>query len=100
MTKWADYLISHVERDSKGNVIKVLLHTDMGETVAPGVVKTKDQTIDILKKGYSIKTILWGYPKWNQGAKVHYVSDNSGQYLRTNRNKTDKDNLDNLIPLN
>lgn len=99
MEKWADYLISHVNRDSNGNVVKVLLHTDYGETVSSGIVKTKDEVINLLKKGNSVETTLWGYPKWQRGAKVHYVKEGSYEYLRTNRNSTDKDNLDNLIPL-
>lgn len=99
MVKWADYLISHVDRDSNGNVMKVLLHIDNGETVSSGGVRTKEEVIDLLKRGYSVETILWGYPKWQRGANVHYVKEGITEYLRTDRNKTDKDNLDNLIPL-
>lgn len=40
-----------------------------------------------------------GLSKWQRGAKVHYIKKGSNEYLRTNRNSTDKDNLDNLIPL-
>lgn len=97
MEKWADYLISHVKSDTNGNVIKVLLHTDNGDTVSSGNIKTKDEVIALIKNGNSVKTILWGYPLWKQGAEVHIVNDNSGAYLRTKGNKTDKDNLDNLI---
>jgi hypothetical protein len=99
MEKWADYLISHVKRDSNGNVMKVLLHADNGDTTTSIGVKTKDEVVTLIKAGYSVKTILWGYPLWQKGAKVHIVKDNSGEYLRTKRNKTDRDNLDNLIPL-
>lgn len=96
MEKWADYLISQVKHDSKGVITHVLLHTDNGSTASGGVVKTKDEVIQILKNGYSIKTILWLYPNWGQGAIVTHVN---GEYLRTDRDKTVKDNLDNLIPL-
>ncbi|WP_428069743.1 DUF3892 domain-containing protein [Chryseobacterium gambrini] len=99
MEKWADYLISHIERDSNGNILRVLIHIDKGDTVSKGYVKTENEVIDLLKKGYKIETIIWDYPKWQRGANVHYVSVNSTEYLRTNRNETDKDNLDNLIPL-
>lgn len=99
MAKWADYLISHVRRDSNGVVTEVMLHEDKGEIVHKIGVKTKDEVISLLKKGYTVYTILWGYPKWNQGAEVGYVRNSNGEYLRTNRNTTDKDNLDNLIPL-
>jgi hypothetical protein len=99
MNKWADYLISHVSRDINGNVIKVLLHIDNGDTLSVYGVKTREEVISLLKKGYAIKTTLWRYPKWQIGADVHYVRDRDGEYLRTNRNSIDKDNLDNLILL-
>lgn len=99
MEKWADYLISHVQRDTKGNVIKVLLHSDNGDKLSPGRIKTKDEVFVLIKGGHSVKTILWGYPSWRQGAEVDIVRDNSGEYLRTKGNLTGKDNLDNLIPL-
>lgn len=99
MAKWADYLISHVSKDLNGNVVKVLLHTDNGETISIGVVKSKVEVINLLKNGYLIETTLWDYPKWNRGAKLHYVKEGSNEYLRTNRNSTDRDNIDNLIPL-
>ena len=99
MNKWADYLISHVKRDSNGVVIKVLLHKDNGDSTSVIGIKTKDEVIDLLKKKYSIKTILWIYPNWSIGADVHFVKSTHGEYLRTDRNKTSKDNLDNLIPL-
>lgn len=100
MEKWADYLISNVKKDSNGNVTQVMLHSDDGETVSKSGVKTKDEVIQLLKRGYSIYTIIWGYPKWVKGAEVGYVRNSNGEeYLRTNRNSTDRDNLDNLIPL-
>ena len=99
MEKWADYLISSVRRDSYGVVIEVMLHADKGDVISKIGIKTKDDIISLLKKGKTVCTILWGYPKWNKGAKVDYVNNSNGEYLRTNRNNTDKDNLDNLIPL-
>lgn len=99
MEKWADYLISQVKRNSSGIVIEVMLHEDNVESVSKIGVKTKDEVINLLKKGKTVYTILWSYPKWNKGAEVSYLKNSNGEYLRTNRNSTDKDNLDNLIPL-
>ncbi|MFP3594228.1 DUF3892 domain-containing protein [Chryseobacterium sp. SIMBA_038] len=92
-------LISHVSKDSNGNILKVLLHIDYGEKVSLGTIKTKNEVIDLLKNGYTLETTLWGYPNWNRGAKVHYVREGFNEYLRTTRNKIDKDNLDNLMLL-
>lgn len=97
MAKWADYLISHVKRNPSGIVTELMLHVDNGDTVTKIGVKTKDEIIILLKKGKTVYTTVWGYPKWNKGAEVSYLSNSNGEYLRTNRNSTDKDNLDNLI---
>lgn len=99
MSKWADNLISHVRHDEQNRITNVILHVDQGETVSIGVSKTKDEVITLLKKGYEIETTTWNYPRWFRGAKVDYVRESNGiEYLRTLRNKTERDNLDNLIP--
>lgn len=100
MAKWADYLLSHVRRDSNGNVTSVLMHEDTGKSVLSRGIKTKNEVIALIKSGYTFKTILWGYPNWIKGADVHIVKISNEEYIRTDPNKTGKDNLDNLIPLN
>ena len=99
MAKWADYLISHVKRDSQERVTHVFLHEDNGDTVSRIGLKTKDEVIKLLNQGKSVATIIWGYPNWKKGASVSHIKGSNGDYLRTDRNKTDKDNLDNMIPL-
>ncbi|ELY2017911.1 DUF3892 domain-containing protein [Flavobacterium psychrophilum] len=99
MAKWADYLISQVKRNSSGVVTEVMLYEDNGDTITKIGVKTKDEVINLLKRGKTVCTILWDYPTWLKGAEVSYLNNSNGEYLRTNRNSTDKDNLDNLFPL-
>lgn len=99
MAKWADYLVSHVKKNNNGVITHVLLHEDLGETVNSGVIKTEAEVIALLKRGYTVKTIIWGYPRWIQGATVDYVKGVGGEFLRTNRDLTAKDNLDNMIPI-
>ncbi len=99
MAKWADYLISHVRKTKSGVITDVLLHIDNGDSVSAGTIMTEGEVIALLKRGYTIKTIIWGYPKWNEGAIVGYVKGIHGEFLRTDRDKTARDNLDNMIPL-
>lgn len=99
MAKWADYLVSHVKRDSQERVTHVLLHEDNGDSVSRIGVKTKAEVIRLLKQGKSVITVNWGYPNWKKGANVSYVRGSNGEFLRTDGNKTDRDNLDNMIPL-
>ena len=99
MNKWADYLISHVGKDSNGVITHVVLHTDHGNSVSGGGVKTEAEVITLLKSGYTVKTIIWSYPNWNVGAEVGYVKGTQREFLRTDRDKTAKDNLDNMVPI-
>lgn len=98
MTKWADYLISHVTKNSSGVIINVILHVDYGDTISSGSMKTEAEVIALLKQGYKVNTVIWGYPKWINGASVGYVKGIGGEFLRTDQDKTAKDNLDNMIP--
>jgi hypothetical protein len=99
MAKWADYLISHVNKNSSGVITHVVLHTDNDESVDGGVVKTEAEVVALLKRGYTVKTIMWQYPKWYEGAVVSYIKGVNYDFLRTDRDKTAKDNLDNMIPM-
>lgn len=99
MAKWADYLISRVSKNETGVITQVFLHVDNGDTMGAGVVKSCSEVIGLLKQGITVKTITWGYPNWFQGATVGYVKGTKGEFLRTDRDSTDKDNLDNLILL-
>ncbi|MES2479069.1 MAG: DUF3892 domain-containing protein [Bacteroidota bacterium] len=100
MAKWADYLVSHVRKNNQGVITHLLLHPDNGDTIGSiGTIQTEAQVIQLIKSGKTVKTIVWGYPTWNQGATVNIVKGLNGEYLRTDRDKTAKDNLDNIIPM-
>ncbi|MBS1690109.1 MAG: DUF3892 domain-containing protein [Bacteroidetes bacterium] len=99
MAKWADFLISHVKKNSFGKITHVVIHTDNGDTVSLGEEKSESEVIRLLKAGCTIKTIIWSYPAWTIGATVSIVKGAGGEFLRTDRDKTAKDNLDNLIPM-
>lgn len=94
------YYISQVKRDIHGIVTDVMLHYSNGQTLTKIGVKSTAFVIQLIDSNYSVYTMLWGYPSWNIGAEVSVFRIADGQrFLRTNRNQTDKDNLDNLIPL-
>ena len=94
------YYISHVKKDANGVVNEVMLHYSDGNNLSKIGVRTIASIIQLINSNYSVYTMLWGYPGWNIGAEVIVVRSAYGQnFLRTNRNATDRDNLDNLIPL-
>jgi hypothetical protein len=101
MAKWTDYFISGVWKDNTGNITHVMLHevNEKNEYVL-GVKTPVSTVISLINKNYSVITITWNYPSWKRGAKVIVVNEKGIEYLRTVANSTEKDNLDNSIPMN
>ena len=94
------YYISQVKKNQNGVVTDVMLHYSDGQTLSSIGVRNVAFVVQLIASNNSVYTMLWGYPKWQTGAEVTVVRSAGGQgYLRTNRNPTDRDNLDNLIPL-
>lgn len=93
-----DYFISGVWKDSEGRITHVMLHKAFNNgNFLMGDKKKEKEVINLLKLKNKICVIVWNYPGWTREAKVEYVKDGNIEFLRTNRNKTQKDNLDNLI---
>ena len=108
MANWADYLISGVYFATRMNGAKyishVQLHTQSDKGITDGIKIGKDEVIKSLKSGKTVRTILWNYSqgKFMLGADVGYVVEEGTrgmEYLRTHRDKTVNDNLDNLIDM-
>ena len=100
MAKWADYLISGVWFIPGTKIVgSVQVHVDNGDSVGAGQKTTSAEVISAIKAGRSFKTIVWNYSSgaFNQGADVGYVTENGKQYLRTHRDGTVTDNLDNML---
>lgn len=90
------YYISHVKKDVHKVVTDVMLHFFNGQSLNSIGVRNIAHVIQLINSGESVYTTVWGYPEWKIGAEVIVIRNS---FLKTNRNETDKDNLDNLIPL-
>lgn len=100
MSKSADYFISGVWKDSNDNITHVMLHpVNDGDRWDMGEKTSETRTIELLKKGNIIKTVVWNYPGWTIGSRVICVKGIGKEYLRSEANATQKDNLDNLISM-
>lgn len=95
------YYITHVKKNVHGVVTDVKLHFFNGQSLSEVGIKSTAIVIQLITSGCSVYTAIWGYPDWQSGAEVTVVrsADGRSYHLRTNRNQTDRDNLDNLIPL-
>ncbi|MCW7503565.1 DUF3892 domain-containing protein [Leptospira paudalimensis] len=98
MSKWADYLISKVCYTSdKSSIKEVEVRQDLGDKVSSTIEKfTRIQVINKIESNYSFITIIAKDGNWSKGANVEIVKIEGEKYIRTDKNNTKKDNLDNL----
>jgi hypothetical protein len=100
MAKWADYVITRVRFNVAGTHIEqVEVADDAGDRIG---TKRNEMRATVLAKIKANKTYVTAPPsttepnKVTKGARVGIVSVNTIEYLRTDANKTVRDNLDNL----
>ncbi|MEI8388818.1 MAG: DUF3892 domain-containing protein [bacterium] len=101
MAKWADYLISkvrYVETATTKHIDSVFVHPDNDDSVGTGSDWKRTDVITKIDSGKTFCTITKNSDgNWNKGAKVEKVLIDGTYYLRTDANKTKKDNLGNLL---
>ena len=96
MAKWADYLISCCNyEDNHIEKVGVREHSNGG--VGPANIQTRTWVLGRMDAGYSFCTITKDSSgEWRKGALVNIVTVNGKRYLRTDANRTEKDNLGEL----
>lgn len=79
----------------------VMVHTPSTESgrLTKGVVRSKNEVITSMGQNNIYKTAVYNYNtgKWNNGAEIGTVNIGNTTYLRTDPDKTAKDNLGNLL---
>lgn len=96
MAKWADYLISAVNYDSKHMIYQVLQHSDDGNKIGEGVVVNRETILSNIDKGKSYVTIYNGIKSWKLGYPVRKFKMQGKSYLRIDENKSPLDSLGDL----
>ncbi len=99
----ATYYVPAIWKNSQ-NVIThlntLLYHAD-GNYLDPAIKRTVAQVINMIEAGDILYTSKYLYnEKWQPRAKIHVVTLGFGKYLRSNHDKEEIDNLDNMIPMN
>ena len=98
MEKWADYGISAVRFNDKGIYIdQVRVHKDKGIAMGDAEVWSREQVISALENDYTFITILnYDQGIWSEGQEVNIVPVNGNKFIRTDKDRTPSDDLDNL----
>lgn len=100
MAKWADYVITRVRFNAAGTHIDEVEVADDGEDSVGA--KRDERRTTVIANLKAKKTYVTAPPsktetgKITKGAPVGVVVVNATEYIRTDANKTARDNLDNL----
>ena len=98
MAKWADYVITEVKFNAKHTHIdKVRAREDNGETLESAQEYARQDVVKAINKGTTFVTAFKNNDgKWNKGEDVFVIEINGADYIKTKRDNTANDNLDNL----
>ncbi|WP_343662331.1 DUF3892 domain-containing protein [Chryseobacterium mucoviscidosis] len=99
----ADYAISGVWKDNNDIITHYAVHHRTGINgnyiEKPKKYTKADAIALVATPQHSVFTVIWNYTtaKWRTGALITVVGSGANSYLRTNKDSTVRDNLDNLI---
>lgn len=98
--KWADFLISAVRYNAAGTHIdRVRRHADNGDSVGAASDVARSSVVSAIDNGTTYVTIFKNpndTTKWVRGAEVRVVLIDQEKYIRTDADKTKRDNLGDL----
>ncbi|MGR8824908.1 DUF3892 domain-containing protein [Leuconostoc mesenteroides] len=99
-SKWADFLVCEVHHGDDPDIIKsIKVKLDFIENISGYKFEfTKAGAIKAIKGGYTFETIIWNEKsnKYSEGSVVDIIKIDGKEFIRTDRNATEKDNLDKL----
>ncbi len=98
MAKWADYGISKVQySQQRTHIVKVEVREDKGDSFGAAMERSRSQVVAAIERGETFVTILKNSSnEWKKGQDVHVISVNGVKYIRTDQNRRESDNLENL----
>ncbi len=98
MEKWANHLISAIRYSPDHKYITELVqHEDQDDSITEGAIVKKLDVTDAIKKGNSYMTIYNSNDTWKIGERIRLFMVEGEVFIRTDKNKVERDNLG-LLP--
>ena len=92
--KWADYLISAVRDNAAGTHIEqVQIRLDEGDKISGPSTWSRSKVIEKIDAGHTVITIFRPNGSWDKGARVRVVTIDGEKFIRTDADRTKRDNL-------
>lgn len=95
-----NYYVSAVEYNSDESHISKLRVHELGSDgkLKPSVIMTRPQVVELMKKKKTFSTMTLVAGKWKLGAPLEVIPVTT-DYLKTKKDSTTRDNLENLPPI-
>ena len=98
VVKWANHLISAIRYSPDHKYITELVqHEDENDSISEGAIVNKLDVTDGIKKGKIYMTIFNSNDNWKIGEKIKVFMVDGEVFIRTDKNKVERDNLG-LLP--
>jgi hypothetical protein len=95
--KWADYAITAVRYNQQQTHIEQLqVREVMDSYLGSPNIKTRSEVIASIKRQFTYVTALKKLDKWEKGEDVRIITVSNVEYLRTDNNSRESDNLGEL----
>lgn len=97
-----NYFITGVWKTDAGVITDVFLHLNTPTHFESGKKTPEAAVIQLLKANKTVMTLKWNYmtASWKRDAYVTVVKEGNKEFLRTVKDATVEDNLDNMIKMN
>jgi Protein of unknown function (DUF3892) len=90
-------LISAVSYDDHSFIVETKTHDDYGDNISNSRIEKRIEVVAKLNDKKTYCTILKNNDgKWQKGEKVDIIKVNGREFIRTDRNQKESDNLGNL----
>ena len=99
MDKWADYVIVGVQyNEDKSQILRVRRCPDLGDELGGMEIVSRERVVYDIHRGTSHATayLIPGDNAWQMGNDVGIVTVKGTDFIRTDRNHTEADNLGRL----
>ena len=96
MTELGEYGISAVRYDGETRIAQVRVHKNNNGKLKKSEIWPRRDIIAALKMDYKLITLIGDQDQWVMGSKVLIEDINGTEYIKTVKDSTLRDNLDNL----
>jgi hypothetical protein len=97
VAKWADYAITRVRfNDKHTHIDRVKIREDKGDSLGDEEERARSQIVSAIDSGTTFVSAFENNGKWQKGQEVFVVEIHGERYMKTVRDDTKKDNVDNL----